>query len=104
MLTFDKRIFYTLSDIVAYVQDFPIDQSCDYVYEHVVKQVETIFELESAFIFGLRRDIKKNKSWALVFWNEFEVDQLLAPLLCHVRANCIGGKRQEGALKTINQH
>ncbi len=64
----------------------------------------TIFELESAFASGLVRAIKKDKSWALVSWSESEVDQLLAPLLRHVRADRVGTKRREGAPKTINQH
>ncbi len=75
-----------------------------YVYEDVVKQVGTIFELGSASASGLLRAIKKDKCWALASWNESEVDQLLALLLCHVRADCVGRKRQEGAFKTINQH
>ncbi len=33
--------------------------------EDVLKQVGTIFELESAFASGLVRAIKKDKSWAL---------------------------------------
>ncbi len=74
------------------------------MYKDVVKQVGTIFELGSAFASGLVKAIKKDKSWALASWSEFEVDQLLAPLLRHVRADCVARKRREGALKTINQH
>ncbi len=70
----------------------------------MIKQVGTIFELGSAFASSYVRAIKKDKSWALASWSEFEVDQLLAPLLRHVRADYIGRKRWEGALKIINQH
>ncbi len=64
----------------------------------------TIFEYGSAFASSLVRAIKKDKSWALASWSESEVDQLLAPLLRHVRTNYVRRKRQKGALKTINQH
>ncbi len=73
-----------------------------YVYENVVKQVGTIFELGSSFTSGLVRAIKKDKSWVLASWSKSEVDQLLTPLLRHVRADCVGRKRRERALKTIN--
>ncbi len=69
-----------------------------------MKQVGTIFELGSAFASCLVRTIRKDKSWALASWSESEVDQRLAPLLRHVRADYIGRKHWEGALKTINQH
>ncbi len=69
-----------------------------------MKQVRTIFELGSAFAFGLVRAIKKDKSWALPSWSESEMDQLLAPLLRHVRADRVERKHREVALKTINQH
>ncbi len=61
-LTFYGRLFYILSEVLAYVQDFPMGQNRIYVYEDVVKQVGTIFELRSAFTSGLVRVIKKNKS------------------------------------------
>ncbi len=32
------------------------------------------------------------------------MDQLLAPLLCHIKADCVGRKHRERGLKTINQH
>ncbi len=63
--TFHGRIFYILSEVLAYVKDFPVGQDCVYVYENVVKQVGTIFELGFAFVSGLVRAIKKDKSWAL---------------------------------------
>ncbi len=69
-----------------------------------MKQVGTISKLGSTFASGLVKAIKKDKSWALTSWSESEVDQLLASLLCHVRADCVGRKHWEGALKTINQH
>ncbi len=75
-----------------------------YVYENVMKQIKTIFELGSAFASGLVRAIKKDKSWALASWSKSEVDEQLAPLLHHVRAGCIERKRREGALKMINQY
>ncbi len=68
-----------------------------------MKQVGTIFELGSAFASDLVRAIKKDKSWALASWSSSEVDQLLAPLLRHFRADCIERKRWEGTLKIINQ-
>ncbi len=64
-LTFHNRLFYTLSDVLAYVQDFPVGHNCMYIYEDVVKQVETIFELRSVFTSSLGKAIRKNKSWAL---------------------------------------
>ncbi len=103
-LIFHRRLFYTLSEVLAYIQDFPVGQDRVYVYDDVLKQVETIFKLGSAFASGLVRAIKKDKSWALASWSESEVDQLLAPLLHYVRADCVRRKRREGALKTINQH
>ncbi len=57
-----------------------------------MKQVETIFELGSGFISGLVRVIKKNKSWALASLSESEMDQLLAPLLRHVRTDRVRRK------------
>lgn len=36
-----------------------------YVYENMVKQVRTIFELESTFASDLTIAIKKDKSWEL---------------------------------------
>lgn len=92
------RLFYTLSDVFAYVQDFPVGQDRIYVYETVVKQ------LESAFASGLMKAIKKNKSWALASWSESEVDQLMTLLLRHMRADYVGRNCREGALKTINKH
>lgn len=70
--------------------------------ENVVKVVRAIFELASAFASSLVKVIKKDKSWVLAYGNGSEMDKLLAPLLRHVRADCIGRKRQERALKTIN--
>lgn len=75
-----------------------------YVYEDMMKQVEITFELGSVFAFGWVTAIKKDKSWALASWSELKVDQFLAPLLRHVRADCVERKRWEGVLKTINQH
>ena len=75
-----------------------------YVYEDMVKQVRIIFKLGSAFASGLVTAIKKNKSWVLASWSESEVDQLLVPLLRHMRTDCIERKCWEGAFKTINQH
>lgn len=103
MLTFYKRLFYTLSDVFAYEKAFSLGQDRVYIYKDVMKQVGVIFELGSVFASDLVRAIKKNKSWALVFLSEFEVDKLLAPLERHMRTDCIGRKRQEGALKTFNQ-
>ena len=60
-LIFHKCLFYTLSDVLAYIQNFLIDRDCVYVYKNVVKQVGTIFELGSAFASGLARAIKKDK-------------------------------------------
>ncbi len=39
VLIFHKCIFYTLSDVLAYVQDVSVGQDCMYVYNNVVKQV-----------------------------------------------------------------
>ncbi len=104
MLTFYGCLFYTLSEVLAYIQDFPIGQDCVYVYNDMVKQVEAIFELWSAFASGLTKAIKKDKSWALASLSKSEMDKLLAPLLRHMRADCVGRKRWEGAFKIINQH
>ncbi len=62
MFTFHGCFFYILSDILAYVQDFPVGQDCVYVYENVVKQVGAIFGLGSVFASGLVRAIRKDKS------------------------------------------
>ena len=60
-----ERFFYTFSDVLAYVQDFLADQDRVFVYEAMVKQLKTIFELGSAFAIGLVKAIKKNKSGVL---------------------------------------
>ena len=62
-LIFHKRLFYTLSNVLAYAQNFSIGRNHLYVYEDVVKQVETIFEIEFAFASHLLRAIKKDKFW-----------------------------------------
>ena len=62
---FYKRFFYILSDVLAYIQDFLLNQDCVYVYENVMKQVRIVFGLGSIFASGLVKTIKKNKSWAL---------------------------------------
>lgn len=62
---FYKCFFYTLSDILAYVQDFLVGQDRIYVYEDVVKQVGYIFEIGSTSASGLVKTMKKDKSWAL---------------------------------------
>ena len=67
---FHGRFFYILSHILAYVQDFPMGQDYVYIYENVVKQGGTIFELRSAFASGLVKAIKKDKSWALATCSE----------------------------------
>lgn len=103
-LIFHKCLFYTLSDVFAFIQDFAVDQDRIYVYEDVLKQLRNIFELGSAFMSSLVKAIKKDKSWVLASWSQSEVDQLMSPLLRHVRANCIGKNCWEGAFKTINQH
>ncbi len=36
-LTFHTRIFYILSNVLAYIQDFPLDHDCIYVNKDVVK-------------------------------------------------------------------
>lgn len=91
-----------MSDVLDYIRDFPVGQDRIDIYVDVVKQVETIFELGSAFASGLAKAIKKDKSWKLALWSKAVVDELLSPLLRHLRADRIGRTRREGALKTIN--
>ena len=100
---FYKHLFYILSDILVYIQNFLISQNNVYVYEDVVKQVGTIFELRLVFASDLIKAIKKDKSWALASRNELKRDKLLAPLLYYMKVDCVGRNCWKGALKIINQ-
>ena len=93
-----------LSDVIAYICDFPEGEERVALYVDVVKQVEKIFDLGSAFAEGLIKAIKKDKSWALAEWSTNEVEQLLVPLNRHIRAARVGRTRRQGALTTINRH
>lgn len=79
-LTFNGRTFYMLSDVIAYICDFPKGKECVALYVDVVKQVEKIFDLELVFVEGLIKAIKKDKSWAFAEWSTNEVEQLLVSL------------------------
>lgn len=103
-LTFNGRIFYMLSNVIAHICNYPEGQKRVALYVDVVKQVEKIFDLGLAFAEGLIKAIKKDKSWALAEWSTNEVEQLLVPLSRHVRAARIGRTRHQGALTTINRH
>ena len=103
-LTFNGRTFYMLSDVIAHICDYPEGEERVALYVDVVKQVEKIFDLGSAFAEGLIKAIKKDKSWALAEWSTNKVEQLLVPLSRHVRAARVGRTRRQGALTTINRH
>lgn len=62
LLMFNGRIFYLLSDVIAYIHDYREREECVALYVDVVKQVEKILNLKSAFAKGLIKIIKKNKS------------------------------------------
>lgn len=72
------------------------------MYENVVKQIEIIFELGFLFASGLLRAIKKDKSWPLVSWSESKMNQLLALVLHHIKADWIRRNCWKEAFKTIN--
>ena len=65
LLMFNGRTFYILSDVIAYICDYPEDEEHVALYVDVVKQVKKIFDLGSAFAEGLIKAIKKDKSWVL---------------------------------------
>lgn len=75
MIIFHKHFFYILSHLLAHVQDFLINQDWVYVYEDVMKEKETIFQLVYVLASGLARAIKKDKSWELTSWCKSEEDQ-----------------------------
>lgn len=83
---FTGQTFYILSDIIIYICDYPKGEKYVALYVDIVKQVEKIFDLRSAFAKGLIKAIKKDKSWALAKWSINKMKQLLVPLSRYVQA------------------
>lgn len=59
-LTFNDRIFYILSDIIAHIYNYLEDEERVALYVDVVKQVEKIFDIRLTFMEGLIKTIKKD--------------------------------------------
>ena len=104
LVSFNGRIFYLLSEVIVYICDYPEDEECVTLYVDVVKKVKKIFDLGLAFVEGLIKAIKKNKSWALAEWSINELEQLLVPLSRHIQAIRIERTCRLGALIIINRH
>lgn len=49
-LIFFKRNFYILSNILAYIQDFLVNQDLIYIYINLIKQIRILFQLGFIFI------------------------------------------------------
>lgn len=96
-LSFNRRQFYSLSDVLAHLSDYPEGEDHVAVYIDVVKQASNISDLGAAFALGLMNAIKKDKSFAMGSWTKEHVKQLLVPLDRHVKAARIGRTRREGA-------
>ena len=62
LLMFNGYIFYLLSNGIAQICDYPEGKERIALYIDVIKQVEKIFDLRSAFVEGLIKAIKKDKS------------------------------------------
>ncbi len=65
-LSFNGHTFYRLSDILAYINDYPVGLQRVELYCNVVKQTAAIFDIGSVFATGLITVVKKDKSWAMV--------------------------------------
>lgn len=102
-MSFNKRQFSILSDVLAYISDYSERKDCVAVYINIVRQPSNIFDLGAAFALGLMHAIKKNKSFAIELWIKKNVKQLLLPFDYHVKAARLGRTQCEKVLKTINK-
>lgn len=89
-LSFNGRQFYSLSDVLAHISDYPEGEDRVAVYIDVVRQASNIFDLGASFALGLMNAIKKDKSFAMALWTKKHVKQLLVPLNRNVKAARIG--------------
>ncbi len=65
-LSFNGYTFYSLSDILAHINHYPIGLQRVELYYDVVEQTAAIFDIGSVFATGLITAVKKDKSWAIV--------------------------------------
>ncbi len=70
----------------------------------MVEQTAAIFYIGLVFAAGLIIAVKKDKSWAMVYWNAKDVAQLLDPLIRHHKASLIGCNCREEVLRLINKY
>ena len=103
-LFFNGHIFYRLSDILAHIKNYSIGLQQVELYCNVIEKTIAIFDIRLAFVAGLIRGVKKNKSWAMVYWNARDVVQLLDPLICHYKAGVVRCNHCKEALRLINKH
>ncbi len=61
-LYFNRHIFYRLSDILVYINDYPICLQQVEWYCNLVKQTVTILDIRLVFMTGLIIAVKKDKS------------------------------------------
>ncbi len=103
-LSFNGHTFYRLSDILAYINDYPVGLQRVELYCDMVEQTAANFDIGSVFATGLIIAVKKDKSWAIVHWNAKDVAQLVDPLTRHHKADLVGRNRHEEVLRLINKH
>lgn len=86
-----------MSNVFDYICDYPESKKHVQLYLNVVKQASNIFDLSSAFVVGVIKAIKNDKSWVIKKWSKHKVEKLLAPFSYHIKADQIGGTRYDGA-------
>lgn len=104
LLLFNGQIFYTLSNVLKYICDYLKSEERVYLYLDIVKQASNIFDLGLAFVAGLIKAVKKDKSLAIEKWLKHEFEKLIALFSRYVKADRIRKTCHNKALKTIIKH
>lgn len=86
LLSFNRRQFYYLSDILAYICIYLIKQNYIYLYIDIVRQAIQIFHISVTFTSGLINNIKKNKSFEMKLQTKNQVNLLVAPIKYYIKA------------------
>lgn len=103
-LFLNGRTFFQLSDMIEHIHDYPVGLERMELYCDAVEQTAALFEIGSGFASDLMKAVKKDKSWRREDWASVDVNELVAPLACHVSVDRKGRNCREETLKTLNKH
>lgn len=65
LLSFDRQLFYTLANILAYISDYLKCQECMFLYVNIVEQMAKNINQGLISADNLIKVVKKNKSFAI---------------------------------------